>query len=89
MAKGAASTAGEDICTAVEVVGRVFTTDDDDGEKAAVTPSSAAARERRETFIFLLSSSSLSILLLQQQHPERDREQCYWAEDDLRQSKFG
>jgi hypothetical protein len=88
LAKGAASTAGDDICTvvAVEVAGREFTTDDD-GEKAAVTPRSAA-RERREIFIFLLSSS-LNINYYYCNNNLREMEQCYWAEDDLRQSKFG
>ena len=49
LAKGAASTAGEDICTLVNEDLRAVFTD----EKPAVTPSSAA-RERRETFIMLL-----------------------------------
>ena len=53
MAKGAASTAGDDICTVVKEA-RVLITDDGVDEKPAVTPSSAA-RERRETFILLSS----------------------------------
>ena len=87
MAKGAASTAGDDICTAV-VLGREFTTDDDDGEKAAVTPSSAA-RERRETFIFLSSSSLYRINTYCNNNLREIESNATEAEDDLRQSKFG
>ena len=75
LAKGAASTAGDDICTAVVVEGRVFTTDDD-GEKAAVTPSSAA-RERRETFIFLSFVVTYRINYYYCNNSLIDREQCY------------
>ena len=49
MAKGAASTAGEDICTLVKEA-RVFVFTAGTDEKPAVTPSSAA-RDTIETFI--------------------------------------